>query len=156
MKRKALLYKKLADKKVRCNVCQRKCFINDGETGWCQTRLNDKGDLYTLNYGEISSISINPIEKKPVLWLKYRSEPPIIMASTLIVPGYIEEQEVRSIAKFIATIDPQIPYSRLAFYPHFYMQNLPLIEKSLARRCLAEAHDAGLDKVRLGNKQLLI
>ncbi len=66
MKKEAILYEKLGDKKVRCNVCQRRCVTPEGKTGWCMTRLNDGGTLYSLIYGEVSSISINPIEKKPV------------------------------------------------------------------------------------------
>lgn len=66
MKKEAILYEKLKDKKVRCNVCQRRCVTPEGKTGWCMTRLNDGGTLYSLIYGEVSSISINPIEKKPV------------------------------------------------------------------------------------------
>ncbi len=66
MKREAILYERLAGKKVGCKVCRRRCVITDGKTGWCGTRLNDGGVLYTLIYGEVSSVSVNPIEKKPV------------------------------------------------------------------------------------------
>jgi pyruvate formate lyase activating enzyme len=66
MKREAVLFEELGGEKVRCRVCQRRCTIPDGKTGWCGTRLNDKGTLYSSIYGEVSSISINPIEKKPV------------------------------------------------------------------------------------------
>lgn len=40
--------------------------IAEAKTGWCMTRVNEGGSLYSLIYGEVSSISINPIEKKPV------------------------------------------------------------------------------------------
>jgi pyruvate formate lyase activating enzyme len=66
MKRESLLYEKLKSNRVRCNVCQRRCEIPEGAAGWCMTRVNEKGTLYTLIYGEVSSLSINPIEKKPV------------------------------------------------------------------------------------------
>jgi pyruvate formate lyase activating enzyme len=66
MNKEAVLYEKLEDKKVRCGICQRRCIIHEGKTGWCMTRINEGGTLYSLIYGEISSISINPIEKKPV------------------------------------------------------------------------------------------
>jgi pyruvate formate lyase activating enzyme len=66
MKKVAVLYEKLGAGKVRCNTCQRRCVIDDGKTGWCMTRKNEGGALYSLIYGEVSSISINPIEKKPV------------------------------------------------------------------------------------------
>ncbi len=64
--KEALLYEKLENKKVRCNVCERRCTIGKGETGFCKTRKNIDGKLNTLVYGDISSISANPIEKKPL------------------------------------------------------------------------------------------
>ncbi len=84
-----------------------------------------------------------------------RKDPPLLIANTLIVPGYIDEQEVRSIARFVASMSPEIPYSLLAFYPHFYMQDLPLTPRSLAVRCHKAALEEGLKNVRLGNVHLL-
>ncbi|MBI5966855.1 MAG: AmmeMemoRadiSam system radical SAM enzyme [Deltaproteobacteria bacterium] len=66
MKREAILFEKVEDEKVRCNICQRNCVIPGGKRGWCMTRVNYKGTLYSSIYGEVSSLSINPIEKKPV------------------------------------------------------------------------------------------
>ena len=62
--REALLYEPLGDK-VQCHTCERRCLIPEGESGFCATRRNIGGELYTLEYGDISSISANPIEKKP-------------------------------------------------------------------------------------------
>ena len=64
--KEALLYEKLKDKKVRCNTCNRRCVIAQNKLGFCKTRENRNGRLYTLEYGLISSISVNPIEKKPL------------------------------------------------------------------------------------------
>jgi len=61
----ALLYERFPNGKVKCGVCERRCEISDGLTGFCRTRKNIGGKLYTLVYGDISSISANPIEKKP-------------------------------------------------------------------------------------------
>jgi pyruvate formate lyase activating enzyme len=66
MKREAYLYTVLEGTTVRCNTCLRKCIIKEGRTGWCRTRVNEGGKLFSLIYGEVSSLSINPIEKKPV------------------------------------------------------------------------------------------
>jgi pyruvate formate lyase activating enzyme len=66
MKRETLLYDKLSHGKVKCRTCQRGCVIPQGERGWCLSRVNEGGVLYTFLYGEVSSLSINPIEKKPV------------------------------------------------------------------------------------------
>jgi pyruvate formate lyase activating enzyme len=50
---------------VRCMTCMHQCFIREGKTGVCGTRVNDRGLIKTLTYGNVSSISNNPIEKKP-------------------------------------------------------------------------------------------
>jgi pyruvate formate lyase activating enzyme len=50
---------------VRCITCERQCSLREGGIGWCKTRVNFGGSLYTLIYGAVSSISANPIEKKP-------------------------------------------------------------------------------------------
>ena len=63
--REALLYERLGDK-VQCHTCERHCLIPEGEAGFCAAQQNINGRLYTLGYGEISSVSANPIEKKPL------------------------------------------------------------------------------------------
>ena len=85
-----------------------------------------------------------------------RLSPPALIANTLLVPGYIDAGEIRALAKFIAAIDPNIPYSLLAFHPQFYMSDLPLTSRELADDCLQAAWDAGLKQVRLGNVHLLV
>ncbi|HEX76009.1 MAG TPA: AmmeMemoRadiSam system radical SAM enzyme [Dehalococcoidia bacterium] len=62
--RKALLYQRRGNK-VECYTCERHCIIPEGGLGFCSTRKNLNGQLYTLEYGDISSVSVNPIEKKP-------------------------------------------------------------------------------------------
>ena len=42
--------------RVRCLTCERHCELADGQTGWCRTRVNDSGTLYTLTYGAVSSL----------------------------------------------------------------------------------------------------
>lgn len=85
-----------------------------------------------------------------------RPSPPLLIASTLLVPGYIDVEEVRKIARFIASINPALPYSLLAFFPHFQMSDLPFTSKTLAENCRSVAQEEGLDNVRLGNTHLLV
>ena len=66
MIKEALLYDRLKDRKVRCNICQRRCIISLGKMGYCFTRENRDGRLYTLIYGEVSTRHIAPIEIKPL------------------------------------------------------------------------------------------
>jgi pyruvate formate lyase activating enzyme len=84
-----------------------------------------------------------------------RPEPPLLIASTLLVPGYVDAQEVSRIACFIASLDRNIPYALLAFYPQFEMTDLPTTSRSHAEECLAAAREAGLNRVRVGNLHLL-
>ena len=65
-KKEALLYEKLKDNIVRCNLCPRLCTIGPGRAGYCGVRQNVDGTLYTLIYGKVSSIAADPIEKKPL------------------------------------------------------------------------------------------
>ncbi len=62
----ALLYERLSNSAVRCHVCQWRCRIGPGRLGLCKMRRNDDGVLYTLNYAEVSSAAVDPIEKKPL------------------------------------------------------------------------------------------
>lgn len=64
--REALFYEDLKDMGVRCMLCPRQCLIGNGQIGFCRTRKNEEGVLYTLIYGRISSIAMDPIEKKPL------------------------------------------------------------------------------------------
>ena len=85
---------------------------------------------------------------------KKRPDLPVLTASTLLIPGYVDDLEVGNIARFIAEIDQRIPYSLLAFCPHYVMSDLPTTSRRLAHRCfdVAKKH---LKNVRLGNIHLL-
>ncbi len=84
-----------------------------------------------------------------------RPNPPLLVASTLLVPGYIDREEVSKIAGFIASLNPTIPYSLLAFYPCFLMDDLPRTSRRHAEEALQAAKEAGLERVRIGNIHLL-
>jgi len=61
----ALLYEKLSSDKVRCGLCERRCLISPDLKGFCKTRTNVEGKLYTLVYGDLSALESRPIEIKP-------------------------------------------------------------------------------------------
>lgn len=67
MERKKALYYELAkDKSVLCNLCPHNCLIKESLTGACNVRINIDQDLYSLNYGKIIALVVDPIEKKPL------------------------------------------------------------------------------------------
>ncbi|MCX8197317.1 MAG: AmmeMemoRadiSam system radical SAM enzyme [Candidatus Micrarchaeota archaeon] len=63
--KEAELYRKMPANAVVCFLCQRRCYIKEGEVGFCMVRKNVGGKLYTLNWGKCVSYALDPIEKKP-------------------------------------------------------------------------------------------
>jgi len=88
-------------------------------------------------------------------YIPQRPEPPLVVASTLLVPGYVDAQEVSGVAAFIASLDPNIPYSLLGFHPHFYIHDLPRTSVRHAEEAERAARQAGLTNVHIGNRHLL-
>lgn len=56
---------------VKCKLCERRCLIAPGKRGYCGTRTNVEGRLYTLTYGDISALESRPIEIKPFFHFYY-------------------------------------------------------------------------------------
>lgn len=62
----ALYWRKLDKSEYICELCPNSCVIGEGEVGICRVRGVRNGVLVALGYGHISSIAIDPIEKKPL------------------------------------------------------------------------------------------
>ena len=61
------LYKKSSkSQKIRCEICANYCKIAEGNVGVCRQHKNINGELFDLSYGIVSSLSPDPIEKKPL------------------------------------------------------------------------------------------
>ncbi len=67
---KTLLYEKLDEKAVKCNICNHFCIIKQGKKGICRVRENKGGRLISLVYPKLIANSVDPIEKKPLFHLK--------------------------------------------------------------------------------------
>lgn len=78
-----------------------------------------------------------------------------LVASILLIPGYIGASEVRKLTEFIASLDETIPTALLGFMPHLHMRDLPRTNKKHADIALCVAKDSGLTNVRIGNRALL-
>lgn len=62
----AMYYEKLDNAMVRCRLCPHCCVIRPGHAGICGVRRNDSGALIAESYGQITSLALDPIEKKPL------------------------------------------------------------------------------------------
>jgi len=127
--------------------------LNSGGCIKLDLKAWDKG-IHLALCGVTNGKTLENFRKLAAL-IDQRPEPPFLIASTLLVPGYVDETEVAGIAKFISGLNPEIPYSLLAFYPHFYLKDLPTTSRDHAIRCQAVAEKAGLRHVHVGNIHLL-
>lgn len=64
--REALYFEKLDDDKVKCLICGNECVLADGKIGRCKSRENVKGEMKLTTYAVVSSVAVDPIEKKPL------------------------------------------------------------------------------------------
>ncbi len=84
-----------------------------------------------------------------------RREPPLLVTSLLLVPGYVDDVEVRGWAEYLASIDPDIPLMLLAFHPDYLLRDLPSTPRRQALEAARIAKKAGLRRVYIGNAWLL-
>ena len=78
----------------------------------------------------------------------------LLTATTLLVPGYVDRQEIGQIARFIAKLDADIPYSLLVFHPGYLMTDLAVTPRRQVDECFEEASHY-LSRVNVGNLHLL-
>ena len=142
--------------------------------GYMNPKLAEKAVEYALESGgnikfdlkvwsEELNVALCGVSNKPSLetfkiigetFYKQRPELPVLSASTLLVPGYIDAEEVENIAKFIGEVDPNIPYTLLSFYPCYVMKDLPTTTRKQAMEC-QKAAGKHLKNIRIGNIHLL-
>jgi pyruvate formate lyase activating enzyme len=63
---KEALYYETEGGVVRCLLCPKHCSIAEGKTGFCRVRRHEAGHLYATTYGRVTSVNLDPIEKKPL------------------------------------------------------------------------------------------
>ena len=86
---------------------------------------------------------------------KKRREPPLLVVSVLLVPGYVGPSEVYRIARYVASVNPETPIVLLAFHPDYLMPDLPTTSTDHAVKAVRAARQAGVSEVYLGNEWLL-
>ncbi|WP_315453162.1 AmmeMemoRadiSam system radical SAM enzyme [uncultured Selenomonas sp.] len=55
-----------ADARVTCSLCPHACRLAAGATGFCRARRNEGGTIRAINYGRLTALALDPIEKKPL------------------------------------------------------------------------------------------
>ena len=52
--------------KAVCDLCPRRCSLDENQLGFCRARVNHGGKIVCENYGRVTSLALDPIEKKPL------------------------------------------------------------------------------------------
>lgn len=152
----ALFYRNLDEKNVECLLCPHDCHIQEGKSGICAVRVNKGGKLYTLNYGRISSLALDPIEKKPL----YHFHPGhfILSAGTVGCNFSCPFCQNWSISKTIDArtefLSPQELVAKAKEVKSFgiaYTYNEPFIWYEYVFKAAQAAKKAGLDNVLVTN-----
>ena len=71
--------------------------------------------------------------------------------STVYIPGWVEADQIREIARSLARVDPDIPYGIIAFFPENELKDVPSPSYRQMVEAFKASRDGGLRNVRLGN-----
>ncbi len=88
--------------------------------------------------------------------LKRKEGPPPLLISTLMVPNYVDSEEIGKIASFISSIDKEIPYSLLGFFPCHFMEDLGYLKKEEVEKTIREVENRGIKSFNMGNNHLVL
>ncbi|MCI9548554.1 MAG: AmmeMemoRadiSam system radical SAM enzyme [Oscillospiraceae bacterium] len=144
-----------------CELCFRHCGLAEGQTGFCRARVCRDGAVVPLNYGKLTSLALDPIEKKPLRRFRPRS---LILSvgsfgCNLRCP-FCQNHEISMAGDgTIQTVD--VPPEQLAdkaeeLIPRgnigvAYTYNEPLVGYEYVRDCAAAVHDRGMVNVLVSN-----
>lgn len=143
-----------------CDLCFHHCKLEVGQTGLCRARANRDGHIIPLNYGKLTALALDPIEKKPLRGF----HPGSIVLSVgsfgcnLRCP-FCQNAEIAAAGAEIPTRDcpPEALVQtalRLRSQGNIgvaYTYNEPLVGYEYVRDCAALVHDAGLYNVLVTN-----
>ncbi|MEM1983540.1 MAG: radical SAM protein [Sulfolobales archaeon] len=88
-------------------------------------------------------------------YMNLRDDPPLLVVSVLLVPGYVDIVEIRGIAEFLVSLNDEIPVVLLAFRPDFILKDLPPTGRKHMHESIKVMKEAGLKNVFVGNEWLL-
>lgn len=145
---------------ARCSLCFHHCDLKEGQTGLCRARGCRDGRVVPLNYGKLTSLALDPIEKKPLR--RFHPGSLILSAGSFgcnLSCPFCQNAEISSAGEdFPARDCPPEELVRLALglRPRgniglAYTYNEPLVGYEYVRDCAALAREAGLVNVLVTN-----
>lgn len=145
---------------VRCTLCFHHCALAEGQIGACRARVNRNGTVVPLNYGRLTAMALDPIEKKPLRRF-YPGSKVLSVGSfgcNLHCP-FCQNAEIAAVGVELYTQD--CPPETLAAQALklrqqgnigvAYTYNEPLVGYEYVRDCAALVHQAGMLNVLVTN-----
>lgn len=145
---------------LTCNLCFHHCQLEDGQTGFCRARANQNDSIVSLNYGRLTSLALDPIEKKPLrrfhpgsLILSVGSfgcnlHCPFCQNASIAQVG--ADAPTRAVSPEALT-DLALTLRARGNIGVAYTYNEPLVGYEYVRDCAAHVHDAGMLNVLVTN-----
>ena len=147
--------------KALCELCFHHCALDDGQTGLCRARACQDGKIISLNYGKLTSLALDPIEKKPLrrfhpgsLILSVGSfgcnlRCPFCQNHEISMAGDSGIQTVEvSPEQLAAKAAELVPQGNIGVA---YTYNEPLIGYEYVQNCAALVHEQGMINVLVTN-----
>ncbi len=144
-----------------CELCFHRCDLSEGQTGLCRTRACRGGVIVPLNYGKLTSLALDPIEKKPLR--RFHPGSLILSAGSFgcnLRCPFCQNHEI-SMAREggIKTVelspealaDKALELRRYGNIGVAYTYNEPLIGYEYVRDCAALVHERGMVNVLVTN-----
>lgn len=143
-----------------CGLCFHHCKLEDGQTGACRARANHGGQIVSLNYGRLTALALDPIEKKPLR--RFHSGSVILSAGSFgcnLRCPFCQNAEIAAAGAEIPTRDctpEQLVQEALRLRSRgniglAYTYNEPLVGYEYVRDCAMLIHEAGLVNVLVTN-----
>ena len=147
--------------KTRCELCFHHCELDENQTGLCRARGCQDGRIIPLNYGKLTSLALDPIEKKPLRRFRPGSlvlsvgsfgcnlRCPFCQNHEISMAGDGQLQTVElSPEQLAAKAAELVPQGNIGVA---YTYNEPLIGYEYVRDCAALVHERGLVNVLVTN-----
>ena len=149
---------------ARCEVCFRHCELKDGQISFCKARIGKDDKVVSYNYGQITSLALDPIEKKPLR--RFFPGSKIISVGSFgcnlrcpFCQNYeiSWSDEVEYVAKQARYVSPEQLVKIAERYIDngnigiAYTYNEPLVGYEYVRDCAKLVHEAGLKNVLVSN-----
>lgn len=145
---------------LTCDLCFHHCQLEEGQTGFCRARANHGGQIVSLNYGRLTALALDPIEKKPLR--RFHPGSQILSVGSFgcnLRCPFCQNASIAQVGVDAQTRDVS-PETLVQIASDLrergnigvaYTYNEPLVGYEYVRDCAALVHDAGMVNVLVSN-----